>query len=696
MKRLLSLWLALLIGTALCQAQQMPDIFSQTYGEKWIRFGTAETTTSAARSNGNDTPSHTALDISSEDFLWCFVGTAEDYVIYNRSMGDGVALTADGTDSGTPVYFAPTAQARHWMLIDTYANDAEGAGYVITLAGTTAAQGINSYGGKTGFPIKFWKASGAGTHWNFEQVDETLVTYRYTGTNPYPENNYRVAYLKIDYAGTTAYKSLTTYNDGQTDTYFLPSGQNISISGDVVYRGYKLAGVERDESGNLTVNIEADPSNKYQYLFYSNSPEGHPYRIPAIAKAYDGTLVAINDYRPCNNDIGYGEVDLVLRRSFDNGETWTSPVTIADGTGVRGTMSCGFGDAALVADRESSRLLLICVGGSVVYTSSSRNNSNYVCRFYSDDNGATWSKPEDITQQIYGMFDTDPSGQVNGLFFGSGRIFQSRIVKKGAYYRLYAALAARPNGNRVIYSDDFGQTWTPLGGVEAHPVPNGDEPKCEELPNGNVVVSSRKSYGRYFNVFHFDDDTHTTGSWGNVLQSNQQEHGIEFGKNACNGEILCVFGKRTDGKYDHVYPIMLQSIPMGDARSNVTIWWKQLSFNTTYNYTTELFAKSWSQGLQVSNRGSAYSTMTLQADNRIGFFYEEEPNNYCMVYVPLSLEEITNGVYRMYDPETDGVPAITSEGPTLPHSIYDLCGRVVKRTDKPGVYIIDGRKTLVH
>ena len=87
--------------------------------------------------------------------------------------------------------------------------------------------------------------------------------------------------------------------------------------------------------------------------------------------------------------------------------------------------------------------------------------------------------------------------------------------------------------------------------------------------------------------------------------------------------------------------------------------------------------------------------MTLQADNRIGFFYEEEPNNYCMVYVPLSLEEITNGVYRMYDPETDGVPAITSEGPTLPHSIYDLCGRVVKSTDKPGVYIIDGRKTLV-
>ena len=146
-KKLLSLWFVLLIGTTLCQAQQMPDIFSQAYGEKWIRFGTAETTTSAARSNGNDTPSHTTLDISSQDYLWCFVGTAEDYVIYNRSMGSGVALTADGTESGTPVYFTPLEQARHWTLIDTYANDEEGAGYVITLAGTTAEQGINSYGG---------------------------------------------------------------------------------------------------------------------------------------------------------------------------------------------------------------------------------------------------------------------------------------------------------------------------------------------------------------------------------------------------------------------------------------------------------------------------------------------------------------------------------------------------------------------
>jgi sialidase-1 len=34
----------------------------------------------------------------------------------------------------------------------------------------------------------------------------------------------------------------------------------------------------------------------------------------------------------------------------------------------------------------------------------------------------------------------------------------------------------------------------------------------EELPDGTVVLSSRKGGGRYFNLFTFnDDDTYTSG-----------------------------------------------------------------------------------------------------------------------------------------------------------------------------------------
>ena len=38
--------------------------------------------------------------------------------------------------------------------------------------------------------------------------------------------------------------------------------------------------------------------------------------------------------------------------------------------------------------------------------------------------------------------------------------------------------------------------------------------------------------------------------------------------------------------------------------------------------------------------------MTLQADGRIGFFYEEEPKHYQMVYRALGIDEITGGKYK--------------------------------------------------
>ena len=82
---------------------------------------------------------------------------------------------------------------------------------------------------------------------------------------------------------TTSYKSLTTSNNGTSEIYFLPTDQDVSFSENLRYRGFEFTGAERDASGTINVSFTADPDNRYQYLFYSNSPEGHPYRIPALA-----------------------------------------------------------------------------------------------------------------------------------------------------------------------------------------------------------------------------------------------------------------------------------------------------------------------------------------------------------------------------------------------------------------------------
>ena len=92
--------------------------------------------------------------------------------------------------------------------------------------------------------------------------------------------------------------------------------------------------------------------------------------------------------------------------------------------------------------------------------------------------------------------------------------------------------------------------------------------------------------------------------------------------------------------------LILQSLPTADNRANVGIFYKALEKAEDYN-TPEKLASHWEGSYQVSYTGSAYSTFCIQKDKRIGFFYEEEPGYYNMIYRALDLEEITNGKYKM-------------------------------------------------
>ena len=140
----------------------------------------------------------------------------------------------------------------------------------------------------------------------------------------------------------------------------------------------------------------------------------------------------------------------------------------------------------------------------------------------------------------------------------------------------------------------------------------------------------------------------------------------------------------------------------------MTIWYKEV---TNANYTSEQIAGNWTQGLQVSTQQSAYSAMALQNNGKIAFFFEEAPcfgddqaKGYCMVYVPLSIEEITGGAY-ITDPATVG-PELPDENedagvnlstlnPQSSTAIYDLMGRKVATMTKGNIYIVGGKKVIV-
>ena len=413
--------------------------------------------------------------------------------------------------------------------------------------------------------------------------------------------------------------------------------------------------------------------SKKQTLFNSANHSSTPYRIPAIATLSNGDVIAIADQRPCGADVGNGEVDIYAKISSNNGSTWTPSSTdpSADGTGLKiadGTSSNGYGDAAVVANRESGEVMAICVAGKVVFSNGSSSKHNKMARLYSSDYGKTW-KTEDVTTAFFD--NLLPNAYT--MFMASGKILQSTKVKKGNYYRLYGALLVRQkknwlskeNVNYVVYSDDFGKTWAILGGGSC--ISSADEAKVEELPNGNIVVSSRKSGGRYFNVFSFSNLESATGSWGSTST-------CSFGgSNATNGELL-MYHNVTNVSTGEKTNIILQSLPTGSSRSNVAVFYKVIDNNTSYSSSS--FTSGWTKGIEVDNGASGYSTMTILPNGEIGFLYEDNydtskaDGDYSdIVYVPLTVSEITGGAYTYTSSEvvkeTVATPAITPNGGEL-------------------------------
>lgn len=644
----------------------VPPIFSSTYGEKWLRLANCNNASYAWNTTASSKAGTAKMDMSKESQLFCFVGNNTDgFTIYSKALGEDYKLTASTSPGNGTVATWTNGTAAKWYLNMSQNNAASKPGIGIT-TNVDGGFSLNMYGGAGG-DLKFYGITDGGSRWTISRVnpEPKNINIVVTGETKYPETNTRIGDFKLTYGSTTSTTTVTKELDGTAMKMYLPFGQEVSMS-TFTYHGWN-ATIEEGET--TTITFSGDMESEYQYLWYHNTP---PYRIPAIATRKDGKLLAINDYRPCGGDIGFGRVDLVQRIGSPDGSEWAKGTTIITGNEADSWKgNDGFGDPALCVDRETGRVLLICVTGRTVCGSATRQNPNRVARFYSEDGGETYHSAvegrdsiyDDITEDIYSLWDTEAykAGDktstdqytAQSFFFGSGRIFQSSKIKVGEYYRIYAALWSKDMHNRVAYSDDFGMTWHILGTREDMPFPNfgnANEPKCEELPNGDVIMSARKPHGRYYNIFTYSDVEKGQGSWGTGTNSNIP---APSDWNGTNGEITTYQVEDADG---NLCNIVLQSLPLGlnehkgDVRRNVGFYFKDITSNYSYQKAGKndvaTFANGWEKGMVVSTtQGSAYSTFTLQQDGRLGLFYEETPGGYSMVYVPLTISEITNGKY---------------------------------------------------
>ena len=336
------------------------------------------------------------------------------------------------------------------------------------------------------------------------------------------------------------------------------------------------------------------------------------YRIPAIVECKSGKLIAFSDHRYDGTDIGWGHhIDIVLKASCDGGKTWNQDelMVAKGGSRIETDFDCGHGDAAAVVDRKTGEILMMCASGGIGFWDSNRENPIKVGRYYSN-----------------------------------GRMVQSSRIKVGSHYRIYSVFAT-DKGNRVLYSDDFGKNWGVLGAQSnaTEAAPKGDEAKVEELPNGDILLSSRVKSGRYFNIYNYDNAKAATGKWADVVFSSAKCNGIAASDNACNGELVLAKAKKNGKKTN----LLLQSVPLGPKRSNVAIFYKEIKNAADYA-NPQTIAKDWDGYFKVSNTDSGYSTMIQDRKGNILFLMEENflVDHYDIVFDKLTISQITGNKYE--------------------------------------------------
>ena len=159
------------------------------------------------------------------------------------------------------------------------------------------------------------------------------------------------------------------------------------------------------------INIHAQ---NLDYVF-KNESEGYKcFRIPTILKSKNGTIIAFAEGRK-NSCSDTGDIDLVLKKSYDNGLTW-SKLRVIWNDGVN---TCG--NPSPVLDKKTGRISLLSTWNlgtdhewEIILQKS--QDTRRVVLIHSMDNGETWTTPKEITNSVKkSNSNWYATGPVNGI-----------------------------------------------------------------------------------------------------------------------------------------------------------------------------------------------------------------------------------------------------------------------------------------
>jgi len=335
-------------------------------------------------------------------------------------------------------------------------------------------------------------------------------------------------------------------------------------------------------------------------VFVGGQDGYHTYRIPSLLLTPKGTLLAFAEGRKTGR-ADSGEIDLVLKRSIDNGRTWSALQIVASDSPNT------IGNPCPVVDRSTGTIWLpmthnlgVDREGDILAGKSKGTRSVLISS--STDDGQTWTKPQDITSDVkpkdWTWYATGPGV---GIQLKSGRLLIP------CDHRVLGAPSYR---SHVIYSDDHGKTWK-LGGVVGDAV---NECQAVELADGSVMINMR-SYraNQHCRAISISKDGGAT--WSEIsddktlIEPNCQASFIGF-----------------DGDEKHK-PLLLFCNPASEKkRENLTL---RISHDD---------GRSWPISKTIYEGSSAYSSLAILPEMTAGCLFERDDYaKISFVQIPLEL-----------------------------------------------------------
>ncbi|MDY5562882.1 MAG: sialidase family protein, partial [Sodaliphilus sp.] len=413
-------------------------------------------------------------------------------------------------------------------------------------------------------------------------------------------------------------------------------------------RNFTRVGGVIDQVSNKTINTVNNysgegggrvlvPNFKMLYApryenFATSEEYSRYYRIPAITRASDGTLVALSDARKMHIHDVTNSIDVISRRSSDNGKTWSDYVVIFQGSqsGEDCYNWAGYGDAA-VASFSNGTVVATAIHGFGLAGSSTDPATDVVWKV-SRDNGKSWSSEYTMDQSLFdGLRGNISPGNI--CVANEGYIKGKALVGLRTSTSPNKGYSVSETKNRVycMTYDPDKNTWTNVivGGLKyiRDNRENLDETQFVQTGENEYLMSARY-YGTGFRKFYrLTFTSETTATVTEVSQSGMTLVG------GCNGDLIKYAAK--DGTQYILHTVPKDMVYGSDnCRTNLSAYYTELSTSGDLNWTRSLNlfdpfdntrGGATGTGIGAMDEAAQYSSLSMQEDGTIAVLMEAYP-----------------------------------------------------------------------